>query len=83
MISCLFIGGLFFIGGYDINGNPYMVNIDMIAHVVEDVSVKDTANNFGSFRTMITTTNGTIVTNGDIMDVAIGIEDCERYYAIE
>lgn len=80
MISCIYLAGIFYIAGYDIHNNPYMVNIDMISHVLEDVSVNDTEETFGDLKTMITTTNGTIVTSGDIMDVVIGIRDCERYY---
>jgi hypothetical protein len=83
MISCLFLGGIFYIAGYDINNDPYIVNIDMISHVIEDTTIPDTHSDFYSYRTMITTTNGTVVVNYAIMDVAIGIQDCERYYAIE
>jgi hypothetical protein len=83
MISCIYLAGLFYIAGYDINNDPYMINIDMISHVVESTSVPDTQTGVSGIRTMITTTNGTVVVNYEIMDVAIGIQDCERYYAIE
>ena len=81
MISCIFLGGIFYITGYDTNNDPYMVNIDMISHVIEDTSISDIDENFYTYKTMITTTNGTVVVNYQIMDVAIGIQDCERYYA--
>lgn len=78
MIDCIFLAGLFYIAGTDINGDPYFANIDFIAHVVQDISISDTDD---TPRTMITTTNGTIVEDLDILDVAVGISRCESIYA--
>jgi hypothetical protein len=77
MIECIFLAGLFYIAGSDINGDPYFANIDMIVSVTEDLSITDTDN---TPRTMITTLNGTIVENVPILDVAVGISRCEGVY---
>lgn len=77
MIDCIFLAGLFYIAGTDINGDRYFANIDMIVSATQNMSISDTNN---TPRTMITTVNGTIVENVDILDVAVGIARCEDLY---
>jgi hypothetical protein len=77
MIECIFLAGLWYIAGTDINGDRYFVNIDMIVSATQNMSISDIG---GSSRTIIQTVNGTIVEDLDILDVAVGISRCEDLY---
>jgi hypothetical protein len=77
MIECIFLAGLWYIAGNDINGDRYFVNIDMIVSATQNMSISDIG---GSSRTIIQTINGTIVEDLDILDVAVGISRCEDLY---
>lgn len=79
-MDCIFIAGLLYLVGTDWNGDRYAVNVDMISHVVEDMSISDL--DLRS-RTMITTNNGTIVEDLTILDVMTGISMCESYFGGE
>lgn len=80
MIDCILLTGLLYIAGTDFNGDPYLANIDMIVSVTQDLSVSDTD---ARPRTMITTTNGVIVEDSTILDVAVGMRTCEAFYIVE
>jgi hypothetical protein len=77
MIECIFLAGLWYIAGTDINSDRYFVNIDMIVSATQNMSISDIG---GSSRTIIQTVNGTIVEDLDILDVAVGISRCEDLY---
>lgn len=77
MIECIFLAGLWYIAGVDINNDRYFANIDMIVSVTQNMSISDSG---GPPRTIIQTVNGTIVEDTDILDVAIGISRCEDLY---
>jgi hypothetical protein len=77
MIECIFLAGLWYIAGTDINGDRYFANIDMIVSATQNMSISDGG---GSSRTIIQTVNGTIVEDLDILDVAVGISRCEDLY---
>ena len=77
MIECIYLAGLWYIAGTDINSDRYFVNIDMIVSVSQNMSISDTNS---VPRTIIHTVNGTIVEDLDILDVAVGISRCEDLY---
>jgi hypothetical protein len=77
MIECIYLAGLWYIAGTDINSDRYFVNIDMIVSVSQNMSISDTNS---VPRTIIQTVNGTIVEDSDILDVAVGISRCEDLY---
>jgi hypothetical protein len=77
MIECIFLAGLWYIAGNDINGDRYFANIDMIVSVTQNMSISDAGD---EYRTLIQTINGTIVEDTDILDVAVGISRCEDLY---
>ena len=78
-MDCVFIAGLLFVVGTDWNGDRYMLNLDQVTSVVQDMSISDSQNDFRP-RTMITTRNGTIVEDVDILDVAFAFSVCEQVY---
>ena len=78
-MDCVFIAGLLFVVGTDWNGDRYMLNLDTVTNVVQDMSISDTQNDIRP-RTMITTTNGTIVEDVDILDIAYTFAVCEQVY---
>lgn len=75
MMDCLYVVGLLFLAGEDWNGDRYLVNLDHIVSITQDMRPE----NFQP-RTLITTTNGTIVENLEILDVAVGISYCEQFF---
>lgn len=75
MIDCIFVAGMLFLSGQDWNGDRYLLNIDEIVSVTQDMSVQGTKP-----RTLITATNGLIVEDVEILDVAVGIASCEYYF---
>lgn len=75
MIDCIFIAGLLFMVGEDWNGDRYMINIDEIVSVTQNMD----PDNFQP-RTLILTTNGTVVEDVDILDIAQGISMCEYFF---
>jgi hypothetical protein len=78
-MDCVFIAGLLFVVGTDWNGDRYMINLDTVTNVVQDMSISDAQNDYRP-RTMITTTNGTIVEDVDILDIAYSFSVCEQVY---
>lgn len=77
MIECIVLAGNLFLAGVDINGDNYLVNVDYITHVVEDMTRPDQNTPIS----LITTTNGTIVEDLTIYDVAEGLMWCERHWS--
>lgn len=82
-MDCILVAGIFFLAGTDWNGDRYVLNIDMINHITQAMSISDTDNDDPRNRTMITTTNGLIVEDAAILHVISAISTCERYYMDE
>lgn len=80
MIECIYVAGWLYLAGVNWNGDNYFVNIDMISHVEEKMSVSDTNNRY---RTLIHTTNGIIVEDVTALDVAVAISSCDYYFMYE
>lgn len=78
-MDCIFVAGILFMVGTDWNGDRYMINIDQITNVSQNMSISDNQNDMRP-RTIITTTNGMIVEDHPILDVAVGISTCEVVY---
>jgi hypothetical protein len=78
-MDCVFMAGLLFMVGTDWNGDRYMINIDQITNVTQQMSISDSQDDMRP-RTFITTTNGTIVEDVEILDVAFGLGRCEAAY---
>ena len=79
-MDCVFMAGLLFIVGTDWNGDRYMINIDQITSAYQQMSISDSQDDMRP-RTFITTTNGTIVEDIEILDVAFGLGRCEAAYS--
>jgi hypothetical protein len=77
MIDCLYLAGWLMLAGDDWNGDHYFINIDHITHVQQNVGVSDTD---PRPRTLIYTTNGMIVEDVPIVDIAIAIVSCQGYF---
>jgi hypothetical protein len=75
MMDCIIVAGLLFLVGEDWNGDRYMINIDEIVSVSQNMELDQVRP-----RTIISTTNGMIVEDVEILDVAVGISRCEYYY---
>lgn len=75
MIDCIIVTGWLFLIGEDWNGDRYMINIDHIVSVSQNMEPGEVRP-----RTLISTTNGIIVEDVEILDVAVGISRCEYYY---
>ena len=78
-MDCVFIAGLLFVVGTDWNGDRYMINIDEITNVTQQMSISDGQDDMRP-RTFITTTNGTIVEDNEILEIAFGLGRCEVAY---
>ena len=78
-MDCIYIAGLLFVVGTDWNGDRYMINYDHITSVSQQMSISDSQDDMRP-RTFITTTNGTIVEDVEILDVAFGLGRCEAAY---
>ena len=78
MMECLYIVGLFLMTGEDWNGDRYLVNVDHIVSITQDM---DHGNH--DPRTLIRTLNGTIVENLEILDAAVSISQCDQYFYYE
>jgi len=79
-MDCVFMAGLLFMVGTDWNGDRYMINIDQITNVTQQMSISDSQDDMRP-RTFITTTNGTIVEDNEIIEVAFGLGRCEAAYS--
>ena len=79
-MDCIFAAGLLFMVGTDWNEDRYMVNIDQITSVVQQMGISDSQTDMRP-RTMISTTNETIVEDVEILDVAYALGRCEAAYS--
>ena len=75
-MDCMFVAGLLFIVGTDWNQDRQMINIDQITNVTQQMSISDNQDDMRP-RTFITTTNGTIVEDAQILEVAFTLGRCE------
>ena len=78
-MDCIFAAGLLFIVGTDWNGDRYMVNIDQLTNITQQMSITDDQSDMRP-RTFITSVNGTIVEDAEILDVAFALGRCEVAY---
>lgn len=75
MISCVMIAGLFYLAGTDYNGDGYLVSLFSVE------SVRATEQDVLGVTTQIRLTSGDIIVEDlELIDVAIGMEECTQAF---
>ena len=75
MISCVMIAGLFYLAGTDYNGDGYFVSLFSVE------SVRATEQDVLGVTTQIRLTSGDIIVEDlELIDVAIGMEECTQAF---
>lgn len=78
-MDCILLAGLYWLIGTDYDQNRYMIQIDTITNIVQEMSISDQQNDMRPM-TRIMTTNGMVIEDHPIIEVVRGIAICEEYW---